>query len=115
MNQEHPQERDLLQQQLGARDERLRQLEQRAIDQHSRWESDATEWQLLQRHRNDLAEWLIDSATNEAGKLIKTVVEAGLGGEAFVPCSFTATTNGRRYRLDLASTEYEIKEVTGNG
>ena len=111
MNSKSLLDRDELQQLLGACRERILQLDRLVIEQKMEWESDATEWRRQQRHRRDLAEWLIDGATNEHGRLVKSQIDAGLGGESFVPCSFAFTANGRRYRLELVSTIYEIKEA----
>ena len=104
-------ERDRLHKQLGERDERLRQLEQQLARQSETWESDARDWQRLQRHRRDLAEWLIDAATNEYGRITKPNIDAGLGGELFIPCTFSDIANGKRYQLALVSTEYSVQEV----
>lgn len=115
MNFEHGLECEQILLQLGAREERVRQLERQVAIQRERWDSDAREWQRMQIHRDDLAEWLIDRATNDSGHIQKTLIDAGLGGESFVPGTFTTIANGRKYRFDLASTEYEIQEIFGGG
>ena len=104
-------ERDQWHQLLGAQKERLRQLEQLTADQRERWEADATEWQTLQRHRRDLAEWLIENALDEQGQLIRPNIDAGLGGEQFIPCAITVTSKGLRYHISLFSTTYEVREA----
>lgn len=111
MNPACPLERDRLQHQLGERDERVRHLERQVAKQSAQWELDAREWQRLQRHRHDLAEWLVDAATNEYGQLMKPQIDAGLGGELFVPCTFTVAANGKQYQLALVSTCYEVREI----
>ena len=106
---------DQLQQMLGARDQRIRDLERQLASSANIQQSDAREWQRLQIHRRDLGEWLVDFATNDLGFVMKPILDAGLGGELFVPCSFDAFQNNRRYRLELRSTEYKVSEIVGNG
>ena len=106
-----PTERDLLHQQLGQTNERTQQLEKLATGQSEAWESDACEWQRLQRHRRDLAEWLVDEATNQNGTIIKGRIDAALGGEQFVPGTITTIVNGTRYCMTLVSTCYDVKEI----
>ena len=106
---------DQLQQMLGARDQRIRALERQLASSANIQQSDAREWQRLQMHRQDLGEWLVDFATNDSGIVVKPILDAGLGGELFVPCSFDAFQNERRYRLELRSTEYKVSEIVGNG
>lgn len=105
-------ERDKLHQQLGARNQRINELEQQLEDAERKWREDAMNWQRLERHRKDLAEWLIDQATNDSGRVTKSQIDAGLAGELFVPCSFTGFANEKCYRLELVSTDYSIREVT---
>ena len=108
-------ERDLLVQQLGACEERARQLERTVTEQQRQWELAARSWRRLQIHHKDLAEWLVDIATDESQRIIHQIIDAALSGELFVPCSFTASVNGRHYRINLVSTRYEICEITGHG
>ena len=115
MNQESVQERDLLIRQLGATEQQIRQLERRVAQQSAEWETDAGEWRRLVQYRDDLAEWLVDGATADTGKVVTPIIDAGLGGESFVPCSFIANGRGRRYRIVLVSTNYEVMEVSCNG
>ena len=107
----NPTERDQLHQQLGTTNERVQMLEQLMARQAGDWEPDAREWQRLQRHKRDLAEWLVDEATNENGIIVEPQVDAALGGEPFVPCTITTIVNGKRYRLTLVSTCYDVKEI----
>ena len=102
---------DRLQQEFGARDERIRSLEQQVLRQQKQWETGAREWHRFQRHLSDLGEWLIDAATNEAGRVMTPQIDAALGGETCVPCSFTMTAHGKQYQIDLVSTCYEVKEI----
>ena len=111
MNFSTPTERDQLYQQLGATNERAQQLEQLVAKQSEASESDAREWQRLQRHKRDLAEWLVDEATNENGTIIEPQIDAALGGEPFVPCTITTIVNGKQYCLTLVSTCYNVKEI----
>ncbi len=111
MNFSSPTERDQLRQQLGATDARVQLLEQLVAKQSDNWEPDAREWQRLQRHRRDLAQWLVDEATNDEGTIIEPSIDAALGGEPFVPGTITTIVNGRRYCLTLVSTCYDVKEV----
>ena len=104
-------EQDQLRQQLGATAEQVQQLEKLSTTQSENWESDAREWQRLQRHRQDLAEWLVDEATNEDGEITEPRIDAALGGEAFVPCTTTTIVNGQKYSLTLVSTCYDVKEI----
>ena len=108
-------DRDSLQRLLGAQSERIRLLEQELAEQHRQHNTDAREWQRLKRHQRDLAEWLVDQATNSTGIIVASSINAALKGEAFVPCSFDTFQNNRRYRLDLCSTEYSIREILANG
>lgn len=109
MTEMHGREWDELQQQLGAQQQQIVELQQKLSDHRQRFEPDAREWQRLLRHRSELAEWLIENATNEHGRLVEPRIDAALGGEAFVPCSFTGFGRDKRYRLELVSTVYEIK------
>jgi hypothetical protein len=67
----------------------------------------------IERHSNDIAEWLVDQATDSRGRLKSESVEvdAALGGEDFIPCTMTKIINGRKYRMELFSTAYKIEEV----
>ena len=96
---------DLLQQLIGARDEQISVLRARLEKQDPAMRA----WQKLQLHRRDLAEWLIEAATGNTGLVHKPIVDAALGGEMFVPCSMVSSMGGRRYALNLVSTEYEIR------
>jgi hypothetical protein len=102
-------DRDECQRQLGQRDERLRVLERVNAYQKEIWETAATKWQRMLRHRDELAEWLIDMATDERGRIIKPEIDAALGGEDFVPCTMSYTYRGKRYRIKLSSTCYTIE------
>jgi len=108
-------DRDQFQRLIGARDECIGQLERQLALQHDQWQADAVEWKRLLQHRVELAEWLIDQVTNEHGRLMKSIVDSGLIGETFVPCTFHAESNGKRYQISLVSTDFEIVEVSGNG
>lgn len=70
-----------------------------------------SQWKRLERHRLDIGEWLVDSATNENGRVVKAEVDAALGGELYVPCMFTVRANGRQYQLELVSTHFEVTEI----
>lgn len=100
-----------LQQQLRTRDAQILELECQLVRQQSDWEPAAREWRRLESQRRDLAEWLIDSATNEYGRLVRPVIDAALGGDPFIPCSFSGAAGGKRYRLALVSTDYEVTEI----
>ena len=102
---------DVLQQSLGESQQRIVQLESQLRVCRAEWESAAREWQRFQRHLSDLAEWLIDSATNDAGRVIASQVDAALGGETCIPGDFYFSAKGGRYHLKLVSTAYEIEEV----
>ena len=104
-------ERSGQQQQLGASEERVRQLELQLVKQRCDWEQDAREWQSFRRHQSDLGEWLVDAATNDAGHVVKSPIDAALGGESCLPGTFSISSNGRRYHLALVSTLYEVKET----
>ena len=106
---------DRLQQMLGARNERIRQLERELVEQRRHSQESAREWVRLIDYQKELADWLIESTTNEGGMVVRHRMDAGLAGELFIPCAFFKESNGRRYRLELVSTEYEIKEVGGDG
>ena len=69
----------------------------------------ADQYKKLCQHRIDLAEWLVDQATSN-GKQTKFTVDAALGGEDFIPNSFTRIVNGKKYAFELVSTVYSIKE-----
>lgn len=102
---------DQLQQLLGARDELIRQLERQIATLRQRQNSDAHEWRRLTAQQRDLEEWLIGSATNRSGKIVTTLIDARLGGDRFVPGSFSSVIRGRRYQCELASTIYSIREL----
>jgi|GEM_PF-2720302 len=104
-------DRDQLMQLLGAQEERIHRLELQIERQQQTWEPAFQEWQRLNRDRRELAEWLVDQATNESGKVIHPLVDAALDGDTFVPCSFGWSASGCEYRLSLSSTEYCV-EVT---
>jgi hypothetical protein len=104
-------ERDRLYQKLGEIRERVQQLGQLMARQSEAWESDAKEWLRLQRHKQDLAEWLVDEATNDSGTIVDPRIDAALGGETFVPCTIRTIVNGKRYCLTLVSTCYDVKEI----
>jgi len=106
---------DRLHQIVGSRDERIRLLERTIVEQQRQTTSAASEWNRLTNYQDELAGWLIESVTDEFGLVIRSRIDAGLAGEPFVPCSFHRVVNGRRYLLDLVSTEYEIKVVRGDG
>lgn len=108
-------DRDSLQRLLGAQSERIRLLEQELTERHQQHNTAAREWQRLQRYQRDLAEWLVDQATSTTGIVVASSINAALKGEAFIPCSFDTFQNNRRYRLDLCSTEYTIREILANG
>ncbi|MEI8018051.1 MAG: hypothetical protein WCH39_07600 [Schlesneria sp.] len=106
-----PTERDQLHQELGEMSEHVQQLGQQMAKQSEAWESDSREWQRLQRHKRDLAEWLVDEATNDHGTIVEPRIDAALGGEPFVPGSITTVVNGKQYCLTLVSTCYDVKEI----
>jgi hypothetical protein len=103
-------QRDSLNRLLGARDAEIARLKRELAEAQS-LRADAIEYRRLGENREILGEWLIDHATNASGRLIKPRIDAALGGEDFNPGSFEATANGRKYRIALVSTEYEIEEV----
>ena len=103
-------ERSRLQQELGASDEQIRHLQQQLVRQRADCEASANEWRRFLRYQSDLGEWLIDAATNEEGKVVTPRIDAALGGETCVPCSFTMAFKGKQYQLDLVSTSYEVRE-----
>jgi len=102
---------DVLQQNLGESQQRIVQLEAQLRVCRTEWEPAAKEWQRFQRHLSDLAEWLIDSATNTAGRVVIPQIDAALGGEICIPGDFYFSVKGCRYHLKLVSTDYEIEEV----
>ncbi len=108
-------ERDQFQQLLGARDEQVRQLERQVRWLAVRLESEAKEWRRLLRHRDELADWLVDQATDQTGQLIQSRIDAGLRGESFIPGTLTTFSHGRTYRIDLVTMDYEVQEILGNG
>ena len=111
MNLQNSHEYDQIQQQLGANAERIRELEQQLAEQRIAWEADAREWRRLERYRSELGDWLVDEATNDHGRVIRPDVNPALGGELYIPCTFTVAANQKRYRLELVSTHYEVTEI----
>lgn len=103
-------QRDSLNRLLGARDAEIARLKRELADAQA-LRADAIKYRRLCEHRETLGEWLIDHGTNSIGSLIKPRIDAAMGGEDFNPGSFEATANGRKYRIALVSTEYEIEEV----
>lgn len=71
---------------------------------------DAKKWKHCLTHRDDLGEWLVDQATTN-GKQTKFTVDAALGGEDFIPNSFTRIVNGKTYAFELVSTVYSVTET----
>lgn len=108
-------DRDQLMQLLGAQEERIHRLELQLERQQQAWEPAFREWQRLIRDRRDLAEWLIDQATNETGQVIQPVIDAALCGDPFVPCSFRWSSSGHEYHLKLSSTEYFVEATKSVG
>jgi hypothetical protein len=106
-----PLDQETIQQQLGSNAERIRQLEQQVIQQRNDWESAAREWKRLEQYRNEIGEWLVDSATNERGHVVKREIDAALGGELYLPGMFFVRTNDREYQLELVSTHYTVTEI----
>ncbi|HEY0984084.1 hypothetical protein [Schlesneria sp.] len=104
-------ERDLHFQTTGEMEHRCQQLERQVAKQRADWELGAREWKRLQRYQQELADWLVDNAANDDGRLIKSQINAALGGEDFIPCSFTFSAKGRKYHMELVSTVYEIQEM----
>lgn len=72
-------------------------------------------WKDLLLQRRQLGEWLIDQATDVSGNLTEIPIDACLGGDDFVPCSFRAMSNGRRFQIDLVSTAYTVVEIEDLG
>ena len=70
-------------------------------------------YRAIERHSENIAEWLVDQATDSRGRLKSEVVEidAALGGEDVIPCTMTKIINGRKYRMALVSTVYAIEEI----
>ena len=102
---------DVLQQKLGESQQRIVQLEAQLRVCRTEWEPAAREWQRFQRHQSDLAEWLVESATDAAGRVVIPQVDAALGGETCIPGDFFFSVKGCRYHLKLVSTDYKIEEV----
>lgn len=102
--------RDDLNRLLGAREEQLLSLKKQLISAESS-KSNAQEWTRLQSHQRDLADWLVDQATDADGHVVISIIDAELGGEDFVPGCFRACIQGRRYQFDLVSTCYMIQEL----
>ena len=71
---------------------------------------EAENWKRVVRHQADLGAWLVDESTNENGKVITNHVDAALGGEDVIPCTFRTVVNGRKYLHELVSTEYRTTE-----
>jgi hypothetical protein len=111
MNLQNSHEYDQIQQQLGSIAERIRELEQQVTQQRIAWEADAREWRRLERDRSELGDWLVEEATNERGRVVKREINAALGGETYIPCTFNVAADGKRYRLALISTHYEVQET----
>jgi hypothetical protein len=70
----------------------------------------ADKWNHAMRHQADLGAWLVDKSTDDSGKVIKNHVDAALGGEDVVPCTFRTVVCGRKYLHELVSTEYRTTE-----
>lgn len=102
--------RDELQRLLGARQEQTQTLEKK-LNSYEEDASKARQWAQLERHQQELGEWLFDQATNENGDIVQAIIDAELGGELFVPGSFVAFFQGCRYQFDLVSTKYSVREL----
>jgi len=93
---------------IGHLQETIRQIEAK-LSQAEQGEYHAKQYRLCLKHRDDLGEWLVDQATTN-GKQTKFTVDAALGGEDFIPNSFTRIVNGKKYAFELVSTVYSVKE-----
>ena len=89
--------------------------EQQRTRQEATSAAETCAWKRLQRQRRELAEWLIDQVTDMSGRLIQSPIDACLGGDDYVPCSFSFVSGGRRFRFDLVSTAYTVVEVDDIG
>lgn len=103
-------QRDSLNRLLGARDAEIARLKRELAEAQS-LRADAIAYRRLCQHRDELGEWLIDNATNSSGRLVKPRIDAAVGGEDWNAGSFKTMCKGRKYRIALVSTEYEIEEV----
>src|SRR5262245_12899034 len=83
-------DRDRLQQLIGSKEQQLLELKTKLAQLQQASETGAREWQKLVDHREELADWLLDQATNEEGLLVRSIVDAALGGELFVPGFMTS-------------------------
>ena len=100
---------DKIQQMEGAMAELRREIAALIARLAVRVES-ADKWNHAMRHQADLGAWLVDESTDQSGKVVKNHVDAALGGEDVVPCTFRTVANGRKYLHELVSTEYRTTE-----
>ena len=104
-------ERDRVFRQLGQYEQRIRDLE-RLLSQEKQFGQPAVkEWQKLLAVRQDLFEWLVDQSIDTHGNVVHSTVDAALGGDDFVPCTFAANARDFRYRIELVSTRYRITAI----
>lgn len=99
-------QRDKNNQLIGENNELRRQVEVLTAE-NAKLQLDAIELQRLRQHAGDVVDWVVDYATDKNGKLVKHTVDAGLGGEDWVPG--WCVKNGKR--ISLLSTIYEVTEV----
>lgn len=94
---------------IGKLTEQVRELEAKlAAKVRDEWPAD--KYRKACKHRDDLGDWLVDQATAN-GELTKYTIDAALGGEDFVPNSFTRIVNGTKYAFELVSTVYSVTEA----
>lgn len=70
----------------------------------------ADKWNRTMMHQGNLGAWLVDESTDQTGDVKKPVVDAALGGEDVIPCTFRTVVCGRKYLHELVSTEYRTTE-----
>ena len=90
----------------GENDELRAQIEKltAALDAEK---SVACQHRRLEKWGDDVAEWCIDEATNEHGKLVRYTVDAALCGDKWVPGVRTCGSK----KIALVATVYEVKEI----
>lgn len=90
---------------IGQRDQEIADLK-RKLAASETFQLDAIAYRTMANQRLTLADWLVDQSTP-----IRNLINAALGGEDFIPCTFTESVNGVKYRFNLKSTEYIVTQL----
>lgn len=100
---------DTLNRLLGERDRQVEQLQAQLVEANG-FRDDAIELRRMRRWATENAEWCLDQRYMN-GVLSAKPIDAALGGNEFVPCETKFIVDGKKYRNELVSTEYQLVEI----